>query len=154
MRAVMVSLAILASTGAVATAESVPECMVHAKILQNPSALAGAAEFCMQTYFGNLKADADACRAEAAAKPLAGAELVACQAALIFGLHDQIELCRQEANDLKGANNELATQVGLGADIGCDSLVKQAAEICGDSAKKFNGLAQSAAESACEAAGL
>ena len=57
MRAVMVSLAILASTGAVATAESVPECMVHAKILlfDDSLAITGSPNLDMRSMYLNFE---------------------------------------------------------------------------------------------------
>jgi hypothetical protein len=128
--------------------------MVKAKTYQNPSAMAGAADICMQGYFDSLKADADACRAEASTKTFADASYAGCQASLILALRKQIGVCRDEAEDLLKEKDDLTALVKQGAGAGCEKLVDQAAEICRDNANKFSGLAQSAAMTACEQAGL
>ncbi len=137
-----------------ANADLVQECMVKAKIFQNPSALAGAADVCMQGYFDSLKAAAEACRADAATQTFVDASFAACQASLIFGLMDQVGICRDEAKNLLKAKDELTNRVSTGAGAGCVKLVEQATGICRENANKFTGLAQSAATSACKSAGL
>ncbi len=145
----------VASSACAIAAESVQQCMVHAKILQNPCALAGAAAVCMQSYFDELTAEANACRDEAALKALPGPEYAACQAALILGLRDQVEICREEADGLSDRDDLLAARVGAGAANGCNALVEEAKAICRDNAAKFSSnLAQTAADAACDAAGL
>lgn len=156
MKSLIATLIIICSSAVAAgAANSIEECMVHAKALQNPSALTGAAEVCMQNYFDVLSAEADDCRAEAAEKTLSGPELAACQADLILGLRDQLEMCTDEAEKLGETGNELAVQVGVGANQGCDRLRQQSEKICRDNAAKFSSsIAQSTAEGACKAAGL
>ncbi len=156
MRALLIGLALVLSSGiAAVAANSIEECMVRAKVVQNPSALAGAAEVCMQNYFAVLSAEADDCREEAATKKLSGPELAACQGTLILGLREQVEMCREQAEGLSSEDNALASQVGAGAIKGCDQLAEQSRKICRDNAGKFSsGLGQSTAEGACKAAGL
>jgi hypothetical protein len=156
MKSALIGIALFSFSAVAAVAEdSIEECMVSAKVLQNPSALAGAAEVCMQNYFDVLSAEANECREQAATKKLSGPELAACQATLILGLRDQIETCREQAEDLSGEDNALASQVGAGAINGCEQLVEQSKKICRDNATKFSsGLGQSTAEGACKAAGL
>lgn len=154
MKTTLTSLFILLVLTIHAAADPVQECVVKAKTFQNPSALAGAAEICMQGYFDSLEADASACRTEAETKPLAGAEFAACQASLILGLRNQIDLCQQEAGSLLKESDELTMRVKSGAGSGCERLVQQAYGMCRASAAEFSGLAESAAITACEAAGL
>ena len=156
MKTLLTSLVLfLSSALAAVAANAVEECMVRVKVLQNPAALVGAAEICMQNYFDALSDEADNCRQEAANKKLSGAELAACQATLILGLREQVETCRDQAEDLSGDANPLVSQVGAGAISGCDQLVEQSGKICRDNAAKFSsGLVQSTAEGACKAAGL
>lgn len=154
MKTAILGFALFAMSVTAALASSVPACMVHAKTLQNPSALAGAAEVCMAVYFEELSVAAEECRVEAAVKPLAGAEFAACQATLILGLRKQIEMCRTEANSLSGENSNLIADVAGGAESGCSTLSRQATQLCRDNARTFSGVAEAAAETACEAAGL
>ena len=154
MRKKVVSLVLLGLFCINANATPVQECMVKAKIFQNPSALAGAAEICMQGYFASLEAQAKACRADAATKTFADASYAACQASLIFDLREQVDICKDEARDLLTDKNDLTVRVSEGANSGCTKLAEQATEICRDNANKFSGLAQSAAMTACEGAGL
>ena len=156
MKSLLISLALfLSSAFAAVASNSVEECMDRVKVLQNPSALVGAAQICMQNYFDALSAEADDCREEAATKKLSGPELAACQATLILGLREQVEICREQAEGLSSEDNAFASQVGAGAINGCDKLVEQSTKICRDNAAKFSsGLGQSTAEGACKAAGL
>lgn len=135
-------------------ASSVQECMGKVKMFQNPSAMAGAAEICMQTHFDNLKEAADTCRQEAAAKAIPSASYAACQASLIFELAGQVDECEDEAEKLLTGGGEMQNQVIEGAKLGCQKLAQQAAAICLENANKFSGLAQSAAVTACEQAGF
>ena len=135
-------------------ASSVQECMGKVKMFQNPSAMAGAAEVCMQTHFDNLKEDADTCRQEAAAKAIPSASYAACQTSLIFELAGQVDECEDEADKLLTGEGEMQNQVIEGAKLGCQKLGQQAAAICLENANKFTGLAQSAAVTACEQAGF
>ena len=154
MKTPILGVALLVASLTAAQANSLPACMVHAKTLQNPSALAGAAEVCMGIYCDELSAAAEVCRVEAAAKALPGAEFAACQATLIIGLRKQIETCRIEANSLSGENSDLIARVTSGAEAGCSALTRQATQLCRDNARTFSGVAKAAAETACEAAGL
>ena len=154
MKKISASLVLFGAFCMNANADPVQECMVKAKIFQNPSALAGAAEVCMQGYFDSLKAEADACRADAAAKTFVDAEYAACQGSLILGLRDQVGICNDEAKGLLKEKDELTTRVSTGAGAGCEKLAQQATEICRENANKFTGLAQSAATTACKTAGL
>lgn len=154
MKKTVASLVLLSVFCINANADPVQECIVKAKIFQNPSALAGAADVCMQGYFDSLKAAADACRADAATKTFVDAEYAGCQGSLILGLRDQIGMCRDEAKRLLKEQDELTTRVSAGAGAGCEQLSNQATEICRENANKFTGLAQSAATTACKTAGL
>ncbi len=154
MKITLTSLFILLIPAMHAAADPVQECVVKAKTFQNPSALAGAAELCMEGYFESLESDATACRTEAATKPLAGAEFAACQASLILGLRNQIDVCQREARSLLKESDDMTMRVKSGAGVGCNRLVQRATEICRENAAKFSGLAESAATTACEAAGL
>ncbi len=154
MKSILLSFALISVSVTGANANSVPECMVHAKTLQNPSALAGAAQVCMTVYFDSLRTEAEACRAHAEKKTLPGAEFAACQATLILGLRDQIDTCHREASNLYREGDELTARVSGGAKSGCFGLSEQATKLCRDNAEKFSGLAEAAAEGACEAAGL
>ena len=135
-------------------ASSVQECMGKVKMFQNPSAMAGAAEVCMQTHFENLKHAADTCRQEAAGKAIPSASYAACQTSLIFELAGQVDECEDEAEELLTGEGEMQNQVIEGAKLGCQKLAQQAAAICLENANKFSGLAQSAAVTACEQAGF
>jgi hypothetical protein len=154
MKKSVVSLVILGSFYMTANADRVQECMVKAKIFQNPSALAGAADVCMQEYFDGLKAEADACRVDASTKTFVDVEYAGCQGSLILGLRDQIGICKDEANGLLKENDELTARVSAGAGAGCEKLSEQVTEICRENANKFTGLARSAATTACKTAGL
>ena len=154
MNRTLIGVTFLAGLCGQVNAVPVPECTVKAKIFQNPSAMAGAAETCMQRYFEGLEADADACRAEASEATLPAASYAACQATLIFDLREQIGGCRDEAQNLLEQNDELTSLVKDGAAAGCEKLVAQAASICRENAGKFDGLAESTAMTACEQAGL
>ena len=154
MKKTLTSLVLFSAFCMNVNADPVQECMVKAKIFQNPSALAGAADVCMQGYFDSLKAEADTCRADAAAKTFVDAEYAACQGSLILGLRDQIRICEDEAKGLLKEKDELTTRVSAGAATGCEKLSEQATEICRENANKFAGLAQSAATTACKTAGL
>ncbi len=154
MKKTVASLLLLSVFSMNVNADPVQECMVKAKVFQNPSALAGAANFCMQGYFDSLKAAADACRADAATKTFVDASYAGCQASLIFGLREQIGICKDEAKDLLKEKDELTNRVSAGAGAGCEKLTEQAAGICRENANKFTGIAKSAATSACETAGL
>ena len=133
---------------------SVQECMGKVKMFQNPSAMAGAAEICMQTHFDNLKEAADTCRQEAAGKAIPSASYAACQAEMIFELADQVDECENEAEKLLTGSGEMQSHVIGGAKLGCQRLAEQALAICLENANKFSGLAQSAAVTACEQAGF
>lgn len=136
------------------TAASVQECMGQVKMFQTPSAMAGAAEICMQAHFDNLKSAADSCREQAALKSIPSASFAACQASLIFELAGQVDECEAEAEGLLTGSGALLNQLIDGAKRGCQKLAQQAAEICHENGNKFSGLAQSAAITACEQAGL
>jgi hypothetical protein len=138
----------------ISLASSVQECMGKVKMFQNPSAMAGGAEVCMQIHFDNLNEAADTCRQEAAAKAIPSASYAACQASLIFELAEQVDDCRKEAEKLLTGDGEMQNQVIEGAKLGCQKLAEQAAAICIKNANKFSGLAQSTAIAACEQAGL
>lgn len=154
MRKSVIGLFCIVLSALSAQADTVQDCMLKAKIFQNPSALAGAADLCNQAYFENLKDMADTCRAEAATKTLPGAEYAACQASLILGLDRHVRICEEEAEGLLEGGDALTAQIKAGAASGCRQLVGQATEICRENANKFTGLAQSAATSACEVAGF
>jgi hypothetical protein len=57
MKLIIPALALFIASVTGAQANSIPAFMVHAKTLQNPSALAGAAEVCMSVYFDGLRAE-------------------------------------------------------------------------------------------------
>lgn len=124
------------------------------KMFQNPSAMAGAAEMCMQTQFENLKSAADACRTEASTKAVPQVSNAACQTSLIFDLISKVNDCKKEAKELLQGDGPLLESVKQGANSGCKRLSDRAAVICRENAAKFGGLAQSAAITACEQAGL
>lgn len=154
MKQIVITLIILLGLNVSAHASPLQECMGQAKMFQNPSAMAGAADICMHIHFENLKTAADTCRTEASTKTIPGASYAACQTSLIFDLVGQVDDCEKEAQELLQGEGEVLEAVKQGAITGCESLAENAAAICRDNANKFSGIAQSAALSACEQAGL
>lgn len=154
MKKIVFILIVLLGLYGSAHALSLQECMGQVKMFQNPSAMAGAAEICMQIHFENLKTAADKCRSEANTKTIPGASHAACQASLISDLIGQVNDCEKEAKDLLQGKGEVLESVKRGANSGCKRLAEQAAVICRENANRFDGLSQSAAMTACKQAGF
>lgn len=154
MKHLVITLIILLGLHVPTHASSLQECMGQAKMFQNPSAMAGAADICMHIHFENLKTDADTCRSEASKKAIPSASYAACQTSLIFNLIGQVDDCEEEAKELLQGTGEVLKSVKQGANSGCKRLAERAAVICRENANKFKGLAQSTAMTACEQAGL
>lgn len=154
MKNIMITLIILLGLHVSAHASSVQECMGMAKMFQNPSAMAGAADMCMQTHLENLKFAAEACRTEASTKAVPEVSYAACQASLIFDLINQVGDCEKEAKELLQGDGQILESVKKGANSGCKRLAERVAVICRENAAKFEGFAQSAAMTACKQAGL
>ncbi len=154
MKQLIISLGIVLWLNVTVHASSLQECMVQAKMFQNPSAMAGAADICMHIHFENLNTAADTCRSEASTKTIPGASYAACQTSLIFDLVGQVNDCEDEADDLLQGEGEVLEAVKQGAITGCERLAERAAAICRENADKFHVLAKSAAMSACEQGGL
>lgn len=154
MKQLIISLGIVLGLNVTVHASSLQECMVQAKMFQNPSAMAGAADICMHMDFENLKIDADSCRSEASTKTIPAASYAACQTSLIFDLIGKVDDCEDEAEELLQGKGEVLKAVKQGALAGCERLAERAGEICRENANKFSGISQSAAVTACEQAGL